>query len=64
MKRKLILIAALFPLLVLTACNDTEEAQPKTQTEKEWKGLTGTKRVEFTPVGGNGPTNFEKGMQR
>jgi len=48
MKNKLTLIAVLFPLFILTACNDSEDTQPKTQTEKKWEGLTGTKRVEFT----------------
>lgn len=64
MKSKLVLIAALLPLFILTACNDSEDAQPKTKADKEWKGLTGTKRVEFTAPSGNGPTPYEKGMQR
>ena len=64
MKNKLTLIAVLFPLFILTACNDGEDTQPKTKAEKEWKGLTGTKRVEFTPVGGKGPTIAEKNAQR
>lgn len=33
MKRKLILIAALFPLFILTACDDSDEVKLKKQAE-------------------------------
>lgn len=52
MKNKLTLIALLFPLLVLTACNDVEDTKPKTQSEaapkdQGCKRLCGTKLPKF-----------------
>jgi uncharacterized lipoprotein YehR (DUF1307 family) len=52
MKNKLTLIAALFPLLILTACNESEETNPTSQNsdsaeDKVIKAMNGTKLPKF-----------------
>ncbi|MBU3602315.1 hypothetical protein [Polynucleobacter sp. AM-25C3] len=52
MKNKLTLIAALFPLLILTACNESEETKPTSQNsgsaeDKVIKAMSGTKLPKF-----------------